>query len=151
MRFELYGVNSLNFVEFNITGNPELFQQCDKGSFYMDSEIFSLFSECFERSNNLYDYFGPTKYNTRNIVILLNELRNMHSNIREIKSYNQFLDYASDKFMGSNFVLELEKIDKNWRLNWELYCTKLLEINQQMTNLINRCMDEEKTLWIIGY
>lgn len=151
MRFELYGANELNFVEFNITGNPDLFKQCDKDSFYMDSEIFNLFSECFEHSNNLYDYFGPTKYTTRNIVVLLNELQTAYSTIGKIKSYNQFLNYASDKFMGSNFVLELEKFDKNWRLNWEQYCSKLLEVDQQLINLIKRCMNEDKTLWIIGY
>ena len=151
MRFELYGANNLNFVEFNITGNPDLFQRCDKDSFYMDTDIFNLFSECFERSNNLFDYFGPTKYNPRNIVVLLNELKNSHSIIGKTRSLSQFMDFVSDKFMGSNFVLELEKTDKNWRLNWELYCTKLLELVQQLISLVNRCMDEEKTLWVIGY
>ncbi len=151
MRFELYGANSLNFVEFNITGNPDFFQQCDKGSFYMDSEIFNLFSECFESSNNLFDYFGPTKYTSRNIVILLNELKHNHLEIQKIKNFDQFLDFVGNKFMGSNFVLELEKYDKNWRLNWEVYCTKLIEVNEQLINLINRCIDEEKSLWIIGY
>jgi hypothetical protein len=151
MRFELYGANNLNFVEFNITGNPDFFERCDKGSFYIDSEIFNLFSECFERSNNLFDYFGPTKYNPRNIVVLLNELKNTHSVIRKIRNQSQFMDFVSDKFMGSSFVLELEKFDKNWRLNWELYCTKLLELIQQFISLVNRCMDEEKTLWVIGY
>jgi len=151
MRFELYGANNLNFVEFNITGNPDFFQRCDKDSFYMDSEIFSLFSDCFEHSNNLFDYFGPTKYNPRNSVVLLNELKNTHNNIRKIRSYIQFMDFVSNKFMGSNFALELEKSDKNWQSNWELYCTKLLELNQQLIMLVNRCMDEEKTLWVIGY
>jgi hypothetical protein len=151
MRFELYGANSLNFVEFNITGNPDFFERCDKNSLYMDSEIFNLFSECFELSNNMFDYFGPTKFNPRNIVILLNKLTDNNIAIQKISNYDQFIDYSSNKFMGANFVLELEKFDKNWRLNWESYCTKLAQVNQQLILLVNRCIDEEKTLWMIGY
>ena len=75
MRLEIYGATNLNFVEFNITGDGESIQRCDKDSLYMDSELFSLFSECFENSNNLYDYFGPTKYNARNIIVQLNALK----------------------------------------------------------------------------
>ena len=151
MRLEIYGVNNLNFVEFNITGDTDTFQQCDKDSQYMDTELFNLFSECFEKSNNLYDYFGPTKYNSRNIVILLNELKNNFATIKTIDSYEGFVDFTGSKFLGANFVIELEKHDKNWRSNWELYQTKLTNINQQLIELVNQCIMEERTLWLIGY
>ncbi len=151
MRLEIYGVNNLNFVEFNITGDTDSFQQCDKDSKYMDSEVYNLFSECFEKSSNLYDYFGPTKYNSRNIVILLNELNKHFSKIQRIDSYENFIDFTGDKFLGSNFVIELEKTDKNWRLNWGLYQTKLSGINQQLIELVNQCITDDRTLWLIGY
>jgi hypothetical protein len=151
MRFELYGSNSLNFVEFNITGTTDLFQRCDKDSYYIDTEIFNLFSECFEKSNNLFEYFGPTKYNPRNSIVLLNELKTLQVSIKKVQTYNQFLDFVGSKFMGSNFVFELEKFDKNWDLNWELYCTKLIETIHQLITLINRCLDEDKILWVVGY
>lgn len=151
MRLEIYTANNLNFVEFNISGDKDIFQHCDKDSLYMDTELFNLFSTCFENVNNLYDYFVPTKYNSRQFVILLNELQRNEENIRIINSYERFVDYAGSKFLGSSFVLELEKQDKNWRLNWELYKSKLLLVNDQLISLINRCITEERTLWLIGY
>jgi hypothetical protein len=151
MRLEIYGANNLNFVEFNITGDGETIQRCDKDSLYMDSELFNLFSECFEKSSNLYDYFGPTKYNIRNIVVLLNALKANFDRIDKINSYESFVDFAGSRFLGSGFVIEVEKIDKNWRLNWEQYKQKLVGINQQLIELVNRCIDEERILWLIGY
>ena len=151
MRLEIYGANNLNFVEFNITGDDGNIQRCDKDSYFMDSEIFSLFSDCFEKSNNLYDYFGPAKYNSRNIVVLMNELKANYDKIEKIDSLDNFLDFTGSRFLGSGFVIELEKIDKNWRLNWEQYKMKLININQQLIKLINRCIDEERILWMIGY
>ncbi len=151
MRLEIYGVNNLNFVELNITGDADSFRQCDKDSKYIDTEVYNLFSECFEKSSNLYDYFGPTKFNSRNIVILLNELNKHLEKINKIDSFENFIDFTGDKFLGSNFVIELEKYDKNWRLNWELYQGKLVIINQQLIELINSCISEDRTLWLIGY
>jgi len=151
MRLEIYGATNLNFVEFNITGSVESIQRCDKDSLYMDSELFSLFSECFESSNNLYDYFGPTKYNSRNIIILLNALKANFDKIDKVNSLDNFVDFVGSKFLGSGFVMELERIDKSWRLNWEQYKQKLIVINQQLIKLIDRCVEEERILWLIGY
>ena len=151
MRLEIYGANNLNFVEFNITGDLETIQRCDKDSLYMDTELFNLFSECFESSSNLYDYFGPTKYNARNIVVLLNMLKANFEKIERINNLENFVDFAGSKFLGSGFVIEIERIDKNWRLNWEQYKLKLVAINQQLIDLVNRCIEEERILWLIGY
>jgi hypothetical protein len=151
MRLEIYGANNLNFVEFNMTGDFDTLQRCNKDSLYMDTELFNLFSDCFEQSNNLYDYFGPTKYNTRNVVILLNSLQANIDKIKRIDSYEHFVDFAGSKFLGANFIIELEKIDVNWRLNWNEYKIKLIDINQELIDLINRCMEDERILWLIGY
>jgi hypothetical protein len=151
MKLEIYGVNNLNFVEFNITGNIEAFQRCDKDSFFMDTELFNLFSECFENSNNLYDYFGPTRFNARNIIVLLNELTANFKKIEQIDGYEAFIDFTGNKFLGTSFVLELEKTDKNWGLNWEQYKKRLISVNQQLIDIINRCIESERILWLIGY
>jgi hypothetical protein len=117
----------------------------------MDTELFNIYSECFEKSNNLYDYFGPTKYNSRNIIILLNELEQFKQQIEEIDHLNSFLDFAGSKFLGSSFVIEIEKEDKNWSLNWEVYRRKLYDANLQLIEIVNNCIRQDKILWLIGY
>jgi hypothetical protein len=151
MRFEIYGANNLNFIEFNTSGDSNSYIKCDKESLFMDTDLFNLFSECFEKSNNLYDYFGPTKYNSRNFVVLLNELKNFLNKIEKINSIENFIDFSGSKFLGSNFVIEIEKNDKSWRLNWEFYKEKLKSINLQLINLVNKCIDKDNNLWLIGY
>jgi hypothetical protein len=151
MRLEIYGANKLNFVEFNITGDIGAFQRCDKDSFFMDTELFNLFSECFEKSNNLYDYFGPTRFNSRNIVVLMNELTANFKKIGQIDGYETFIEFTSSKFLGTSFILELEKMDKNWGLNWDQYKKKLISVNQQLIDIVNRCIENDRILWLIGY
>lgn len=151
MRLEIYGVNNLNIVEFNITGDSETYQRCDKDSLYMDTEFFNLFSVIFEKSNKLYDYFEPTKYNSRHFVVLLNELTVYAERVKKINSPDQFIDFTAGIFLGTNFVLELEKLDRNWQSNWELYQSKLLSVNEQLIAITNLCINEDRILWLIGY
>lgn len=151
MRLELYGKSNLNFVEFNITGDNEAYKLCDDESLYLDTEVFNIFTNCFEKSEKLFDYFGPTRYNSRNIVPLLNELKKNYNKIKDINSLDFFIDFVGNSFLGKNLIFEIEKHDKNWSLNWEQYCKKLGLINKDLINLVNKCMEESRTLWVIGY
>ncbi|NJK85620.1 MAG: hypothetical protein HC906_06315 [Bacteroidales bacterium] len=151
MRLELYGKGNLNFVEFNFTGDNDAYKSCDDESHYMDTEVFNLFTHCFERSCKLFDYFGPTRYNSRNIVPLLNELTSNLEKIKEINSLDFFIDFVGNCFLGTNFIYEIEKHDKSWNLNWEQYNRRLADINTGLINLVTKCIEDSRTLWVIGY
>jgi hypothetical protein len=151
MRLELYGKGNLNFVEFNTTGDNDAYKSCDDESLYIDTEVFNLFTHCFERSNKLFDYFGPTRYNPRNIIPLLNELKSNLNDLNEIKSLDHFIDFVGSQFLGTNFIYEIEKLDKSWSLNWQQYCRKLADLNTKLINIVSRCIEDSRTLWVIGY
>jgi hypothetical protein len=151
MRLEIYGKGNLNFVEFNITGDNDAYKRCDDESQYMDTDVFNLFTHCFEKSEKLFDYFGPTRYNSRNIIPLINELKMNHKKIKEINSLDFFIDHVSSTFLGTNFIYEIQKHDKSWSLNWEQYSRKLSIINNSLINLVNKCIEQSRTLWVIGY
>jgi hypothetical protein len=151
MRLEMYGKGNLNFVEFNTTGDNDAYKRCDDESLYLDTHVFNLFTHCFEKSEKLFDYFGPTRYNVRNIIPLLNELKINHKKLTEINSLDFFIDFIGSRFLGTNFIYEIEKHDKSWSLNWEQYCRKLAIINNSLINMVNKCVEQSRTLWVIGY
>lgn len=151
MRLEIYGKGNLNFVEFNTTGDNEAYKPCDDESLYMDTDVFNLFTHCFEKSEKLFDYFGPTRYNSRNIIPLLNELKANHQKLTEINSLDYFIDFVGSTFLGTNFIFEIEKVDKSWGLNWQQYCRKLIIVNNGIISVVNKCIEQSRTLWVIGY
>jgi hypothetical protein len=151
MRLEFFGIENLNFVEFNITGDDLNFFRLNDESRYLSSEVFNLFLHCFEKSNELYEYFEPTKYNVRKIIILRNELNLNLNQLNEIISSSDFLNYFDHIFLGKAFLIELEKIDNVWKEHWELYLSLLKEVNKDMIDLVDRCVDESRILWVIGY
>ncbi len=151
MRLEIYDSKALNFVELNITGGNETLVRCDRESKYIDSIVFNLFSPCFETANKLYEYYGPTKYNSRKIIPLRNELLKHKKDLEALETHESFVKHISSHFLGIEFLDELKRSDKKWEENWKSHCAKLVTLNQEMIALTERCAFEERILWVVGY
>jgi hypothetical protein len=151
MKIELFKADYLNFVELNISGNNDIFNKCDQESFYLETEVFNLFSPCFERSNDLYDYFIPTLYNSRRIIPLQNELKKHLALIVGISNPEEFSNFANGVFLGKNFLSELDKMNRNWADDWENLQKELVTVNQALIDLTDLCITEERNLWVLGY
>ncbi|HUX53186.1 MAG TPA: hypothetical protein VMV56_02095 [Williamwhitmania sp.] len=140
-----------NFVEFNITGNSDIYFKCDSESKFLNIDIFNIFAGCFERSNHLYDFYGATKFNSRNLIPLINELKENMNHIKAINSLEEMREYLSSIFMGKNLFEELERRDKNWKARWRAYVRKLIQISQSLISLCELCVTEERTMWVINF
>ena len=151
MRLEIYDSKDLNFVELNITGSNDSFVRCDKESRYIDSVVFNLFTPCFEESNKLYEYYGPTKYNSRKIIPLRNELMKYKEKLEAIKTAKDFENFCNEHYLGGEFLEALKNNRPGWENNPEYVRDKLIIINYQLIQVTELCADEERILWVAGY
>lgn len=151
MKLGFFGIEKLNFVEFNTTGSNTNYEKLNPESRYLSSEVFNLFARSFELSNDLYEYFGPSRYNSRNIVILQNELNKTLDSLININSHEGFIQFIESVFLGKEYICNLEQINPEWFLEWQFYNSKLIEVNQTLLQMIDYCIANERTLWVIGY
>ena len=151
MRLEIYDSKALNFVELNITGGNETLIRCDRESKYIDSVVFNLYSPCFENANKLYEYYGPTKFNSRKLIPLRNELIKHRDNLKALSSYQAFGKHISSHFLGAEFLEELKRSDSKIVENWHDHLQKLIQINDDIIKICEKCADEERILWVVGY
>jgi hypothetical protein len=99
----------------------------------------------------MYEYYGPTKFNARQIVPLKNSLLENLQKLQKLDSKDAFIEFIGNIFLGKIFILELQKIDKTWDLNWEQYLTKLKTINKSIIEIVDDCIEKGNVLWVIGY
>ena len=151
MKLSVYNYRELNFVELNTTGTEETYNKCDPESRYLDCLVFNLFTECFEKANQLYEYYDATKYNTRFIIPLRNNLMTHLSQLQKIDTLAEFEKYISGKILGREFMTALVKSDKKWMERWTQYHKKLVAISKEILDLVDFCIDEDRILWVIGY
>lgn len=141
----------VDFVEFNITGDASDYNRCDNDSLYLRSSVFNIFGSCFERSNHLFDFVVPCKYNARQFIPLLNELSAILNELLAINNVEQFRKYFNRGFVGEEFINTISAIDANYERNWRSYMRKLIRVNRHIMRLVDQCIDEERTLWVIPY
>ncbi len=151
MNFSIYRAKELNFVELNITGSEEIYNKLDPESLYVDSTVFNILTQCFESANKLYEYYMATKYSTRHIIPLRNNLLTHLTKLERLNTLTEFRDFISAKILGKEFLLALVKMDKNWIDHWSSYHKKLLTLSREVLELIDFCIDEDRILWVIGY
>jgi hypothetical protein len=151
MKLSIYDSKELNFVELNYTGGNDTYIRCDRESKYIDSIVFNIFTPCFENANKLYEYFGPTKYNARKLIPLRNELITFCEKLESIKTLEEFKKQISDNFLGKDFIEVLNLSEPAWEKQWKSYLDKLIIINKEMIALTEKCADEEKIIWVVGY
>jgi hypothetical protein len=151
MKLDVYKNSDLNFVELNITGTEEDYNKCDPESRYLDTTVFNLFTQCFEKANQLYEYCQATKYNVRFIIPLRNNLLTHQTKLEQIGTLADFQEFISNKVLGKEFLLALVRSDRNWTEHWKQYHKKLVNVTRQILELIDFCIDEDRILWVIGY
>ncbi|MBN1117648.1 MAG: hypothetical protein JXA77_10615 [Bacteroidales bacterium] len=151
MRLEIYDSNELNFVELNITGGNDTLVRCDKESKYVDTVVFNLFAPCFENANKLYEYYGPTKFNSRKIIPLRNELMKYRDDLKALDSLEKFEKYISSHFLGVEFLEEIKKSFPNYKDTWKQHLEDVIKINDDLIAITEKCAFEERILWIVGY
>jgi hypothetical protein len=151
MKLTLYDAKELNFVELNYTVGNDTYIRCDKESKYIDSVVFNLFAPCFENANKLYEYYGPTKYNARKIIPLRNELIKFSEQLKSLKNLKNFTDQITSNFLGKEFLDALIIADSSWEKKWQEYAELLITLTNEIKSLVEKCADEEKILWVVGY
>lgn len=141
----------IDFVEFNITGDSENYNRCDNESLYLNTNIFNIYVGCFERSNHLFDFTVPTMYNSRKFIPLINELALNLKDLLSINNIEQFRKYLKGVFLGDDLIKTICDFDPDYENNWRTHMRKLIQINRHIMRLIDTCIEEERTLWIIPY
>jgi hypothetical protein len=151
MKIDLFGIQDLNMVEFNISGDHSDFPRLNESSKFMDSNVFKLFIESFEKANPHYEFYGATKYTARTIIPLYNNLKEQLEEWKSIQCEDDFIDCVGLKNMGKHFMARLAKNDDMWIENWDVYTKKLIEVNVSLLKLVDHCVEEGRILWVSGY
>jgi hypothetical protein len=141
----------IDFFEFNISGDNENYNKCDPDSLYLNSSVFNIYASCFEQSNYLFEFIGQTKYNSRKLIPLRNELKENLDRLMAIKTLDEFKTYVTKIFLGRDLLRDLAAVDNDWERCWKFYLRRLIIINRELISLVDKCTYEERVLWVIGY
>jgi hypothetical protein len=71
--------------------------------------------------------------------------------LNKIENRDAFVSFIDQLLWGKPFALALEKEDGRWTDHWESYLIELKKANHEMIQIVEKCIDESRILWVIGY
>lgn len=151
MRITLYGSSELNFVEFNITGDKDTYSACNIESQFLHTKVFNLFMPCFQQSNKIFDYFEPTRFSSRSFIVLNNNLKGFLRRLEKIDSPVRFTSLVEERPFGKLFTDELKNDGVNLENDWEEILSHLIAVNKGLIDIVCKCVNDSRELWVIGY
>lgn len=138
------------YVQFDISGNTNQYNVWHKDSLYLDEVIFGVFLACFEKSVEKLIYYGPTCFRETELLRLQQELENNRDEFNRILSADDLINKILQMKVGRNFLRELELENFDLNTGWKGLVGSLVEINDTLVELTQKCIRENRVLWVLG-
>lgn len=151
MKIQLFNYKDLNIVEFTTGNDGEECRLCSRNSKYIHGSVFSIIQTAFELSNDDYSYYDTSLYKDQTLISLRNHLQDHFSRLMSTSSLTEFEAYILKQVEGIDFMNELKTFYPNWKITWENFRDQMLEVYEQILDIIDNCIDEDKEFWVKGY
>ena len=151
MKLNILGLKDMNFVQVQIVSEEEEFEKLSDVAKYLDSPVFSIFRNCFELSYPDFQYSGNNLFSTNQVVSLRHRLMTQLTRILAIDNPEDLKAFIMHQIAGLEFMDELKTLYQDWHIYWEIIKDKLAGVNNDLIEIADRCIDDEKKLFVKGY
>lgn len=143
------------YVEFFVGDWSKISQHWNSDSVFLDDLIYGyVFSYCFKNSNAKFNYFGPTKYEQRDIVGLIELLNTNLNNLNLVNTYDDFVSLSNVYSISSPQSKFMDVVGDffniNWGNDWKEFLAQLKDINSGLINIAKSCLNNKQDLWVLG-
>ena len=151
MKLRIFDQKELGIVQFQMLHGSEPFNNFSENDSYMESSVFSTFITCFELSKTDFEYDKLNVLDGDHIVSLRNHLLTHLTRLKAIENAEEFELFSLRNVVGIEFINALKSNYSDWSLSWEEIRDKLVIINNDLIDMIDVCIDDDKILRIKGY
>lgn len=138
------------YVQFDISGDENHYNFWHSDSLYLYEPIFGVFVDCFEKSVERLNYYGPTVFRASELLRLEQALESSQRDFEQITSSDDLISKLSKLILGKNFLRELEKENYDLKTEWGTVVSSLKLINDALVELVQKCIQEKRVLWVLG-
>lgn len=138
------------YVEFNMWGTKGEYSRWHECSTFLEEPVYGLFADFFEEVSHAFNYYGPTLFFRDELTELRILLAENGTRYNDIKTLSQLTDFICASFLGVNFISELDREHYGWRDSFEEIRDKLSAVNKGLLSIIDKCLEKERVLWVLG-
>jgi hypothetical protein len=151
MKIHLYNQEDLNYVEFTILSLKRPYRRHTENARFLHAHVFSVVQYVYETSHKDYCYYNAVCYKDESLKVLQESLQAHILKLNDVSNSIQLETLILKQIEGIDFMNEMKTYYPNWRISWENYRDKLIQVCSELLEMVDICLEEEKVLWVKGY
>lgn len=153
MDLELKSKNAISgtcWIEFNRSGTVDKFKNWDIDSRYLDELAYNLYTDIFEDNADNFNYYGPSYFASGQLIKIKKDLKKRITDYKNLTSLNDLIEFVKKISNGLNLDHELQDAYGQGNRQLDKLTEDIYSLGESLIAFVDKCILEQKPLWILG-
>ncbi len=153
MDFRLKNISDIegtHWIEFNISGTSDNYKHWESDSKFLDEYVYNLFTDIFERHTLKFNYYSNTMYDISQLTQIKKDIINRIHEFSSGETLDDLICLSKKTANALNLSDPLNNCFENSDRNLKKLQDGIVRLCQEMVAFFQFCIDQNRTLWILG-
>ena len=143
-------ISGTHWIEFNVSGTATEYTHWADNSKYLDEYAFNFYTDLFEKATNDFNYYGNTKFDNKQLIKLKQEVENRVKTFDDLHSLPNIMEFSKKTSYAFNLTQDFQEMYDKQNGQENSLRGDLKKLGSDLSHLLDTCIKEGKTLWVLG-
>ena len=143
-------ITGTHWIEFNVSGTLNNYKHWADNSKYLDEYAYNFYTDIFEKVADNFNYYGDTRFGKEQLKRLKQEIKDRISFVDNLNTLQDIIEFGNKTSHAINLTQEIEEAcSKNIGQSNKIV-SDIKQLGHDLSDLIDNCIQQDKTLIVLG-
>ena len=143
-------ISGSHWIEFNVSGTTTDYTHWADSSKYLDEYAYNFYTDIFEKASSNFNYYGDTKLDKEELVKLKQEIEHRIKTFDDLHSLPDIIEFSKQTSYALNLTQDIEETYYKQNGEQNKMIVDLKKLGSDLSHLLDTCIKQGKTLWVLG-
>ena len=139
-----------HWIEFNVSGTASNYKHWADNSKYLDEYAYNFYSDIFEKIADRFNYYGNTKFDKEQLGRLKQEIEKRIKIVDNLHTLQDIIEFSKKTSHALNLTQKIEETYNKQNGQRNKLSNDIKKLGHDLINLFDNCIQQDKTLWVLG-
>jgi hypothetical protein len=143
-------ISGTHWIEFNVSGTMTEYKHWADNSKYLDEYAYNFYTDIFEKVTSNFNYYGDTKFNKEQLMKLKQEIERRVKTFDNLQSLPDIIEFSKRTSYALNLTQDIQETYYMQNGQQNKLIGDLKRLGNDLSHLVDICINQDKTLWVLG-
>ena len=143
-------ITGTHWIEFNVSGTAGSYKHWANNSKYIDEYAYNFYTDIFEKIADSFNYYGNTKFDKEKLSKLKQEIESRIKTVDNLHTLKDIIEFGKKTSYALNLSQDIEETCNKQIGQRNKLINDIKKLGHDLANLFDLCIQQDKTLWILG-